>query len=296
MDIRQMRVFRAVMAAGTTSAAADRLNVSQPAISKTIKLIEDSIQMTLFERTGGKLRPTLEAIALLPEINRVLSSHETIRQRIDEIRSGQRGLIKIAAAAMAASGLLPGTIALFRKKHPDIDFSINTATTKEVIRMVAEDKVDFGICQRGHGYPAISSRTISNATVVCAMKADHPLAQLSEVTAHDLIAYPIIANDFNEPVLGSRIAASFTQEGLYPSISMWSNLSITSFALVRAGLGVALGDSYTLPTEGVVIRPYKPDIDLQIHAIFPLDQPPSMIVNSFCEELSEFAANLHNVS
>lgn len=294
MDIRQMKVFRAVMTAGTTSAAAELLNVSQPAVSKTIKLIEDEIQMTLFERTGGKLRPTLEAIALLPDINRMLSGHQAIRRRIDEIRSGRRGLIKVASAAMAASGLLPGAIARYRKKHPEVDFSIITATTREVIRMVAEDEADFGICQRGHGYPQVSSRAISNATMVCAMQAGHPLSRLTEVTAADLMDYPLILADFNEPILGSRIAESFTREGLYPSVSLGSNLSFASFALVHAGLGVALVDSYTLPVEGVVTRPYKPYIELQIHSIFPLGRPLSPLVSSFCDDLGEFATSQHS--
>jgi DNA-binding transcriptional LysR family regulator len=127
------------------------------------------------------------------------------------------------------------------------------------------------------------------------MRADHPLARLTEVTAPDLMDYALILFDFNEPILGSRIAETFTREGLYPSISLVSNLSFTSFALVHAGLGVAMVDSYTLPVEGVVTRPYKPDIDLQIHSIFPLGRPQSALVSSFCDDLGAFAASLHHV-
>lgn len=68
---------------------------------------------------------------------------------------------------------------------------------------------------------------------------------------------------------------------------MESNLSFTSFSLVRAGLGIAFVDSCTLPIEGVVTRPYMPQIDLQIHAIFPTEGPVSPLVNSFCNELKE---------
>lgn len=292
MDIRHMRVLKTVISTGSTSAAAKTLNVSQPAISKTIKLIEEEIQMPLFERSGGKLQPRLEALTLLPDINHMLSSYDTMRQRIDEIRSGRRGLIKVAAAAMVASGLLPGAIVRYRGKHPNVDFSITTTTTREVMRLVAGRKVDIGVCQRAYGLPSMSSRTIGSAQVVCAMRTDHPLAQQTEVVARDLMPYPLIMFDFNDPLLGSRVADTFSREGLYPAITMESNLSFTSFALVQAGLGVAIADSYTPPMEGVTTRPYKPVIDLQVHAIFPTDGALSPLLSSFCDDLSEFSSDL----
>lgn len=287
-----MRVLRTVISTGSTSAAAKTLNVSQPAISKTIKLIEEEIQMPLFERSGGKLQPRLEALTLLPDINHMLSSYDTMRQRIDDIRSGRRGLIKVAAAAMVASGLLPGVIVRHRGKYPNVDFSITTTTTGEVMRLVSERKVDVGICQRGQGLASVSSRMIASAQVVCAMRTDHPLAEQAEVTARDLAPYPLIMFDFNDPLLGSRVADTFSREGLYPAITMESNLSFTSFALVQAGLGVAIADSYTPTTEGVTTRPYKPLIDLQVHAVFPSGGVLSPLVSSFCDDLSEFSSEL----
>lgn len=292
MDIRQMKVVQAVITSGSTAAAAIRLNVSQPAISKTIKQVEEQIQMPLFERSGGRLRPTLEASALLPDIQRMLSGYDTVQRRISEVRNGQRGMIRLAVASMVASRLMPETILRYRVDHPQVGFAITTATTEEVIRLVTDNKVDLGICQRGHNHGGVSSREICTARMVCAMPEDHPLAGLEQVSPGDLMPYPLILSSFNEPHLGSLIADTFTRDGYYPHVTLESNLSVSSFALVRVGLGVALVDSQTLPPSGVVTRVYRPFVGMHVHMVFPTDQPLSPLVNSFCERLTEVGADL----
>ena len=293
MDIRQMKVLRAVIMTGSTSGAAQLLNVSQPAISKTIKLIEEEVQMSLFERNGRKLRPTPQAFTILPDIERTISSQEAMCQKIEEVRSGRRGVIKVATAAMVSVWLLPHAIVRYRRLYPNVDFALTTSTTKEVTQLVYENKVDIGICQRGDGYNSISSQTISSAMIVCAMPNAHPLARLSSVSAEDLMPYPVIMANFNEPILGARIAETFTRKGLHPLRTIECNISFSSIGLVSAGLGVALVDSYTVPIKGVTTRPYLPTIDLQIHTIYSNDQPLSPMVSAFCHTVSEVAAERH---
>lgn len=296
MDIRQMKVVKAVISTGSTSAAAQLLNVSQPAISKTIKLIEAEVQMHLFERAGRKLRPTPQAFTILPDIDRMISSHEAIKQRIEEVRTGRRGVIKVAAAAMTSSGLLPRAIVRYRDKHPNVDFAVTTSTTKEVTRLVYENKVDVGVCQRSMGYSSICSQAISSAVIVCAMLDTHPLSKLEVVTAEDLMPYYLIVSNFNDPILGARIAETFTRKGLHPLRTLECNISFTSFALVSAGLGVALVDSYTVPIQGVTTRPYRPKIDLPVHTIYSSDQPLSPMLSAFCDSIAEVAAERRNTA
>lgn len=282
-----MRVLKAVISTGSTNAAAELLNVSQPAVSKTIKLIESEIQMPLFERHGRSLRPTPQAYAILPDVERMLASREAIGEKIAEIRSGRRGVIKVAAAVMASSGLLPEAIVRNQQRFPNVDFSVTTTTTREVSRLVSENMVDVGICQRTSLYSSLVSQPIKSAYMVCAMQKDHPLAKRDVITPEDVAPYPLIVSNFNEPFLGSRIAETFSHRNLYPARILDCNISLTSFGLVQAGLGVALVDSFTRPLTGVVTRPYTPTIELQIHTIFSSNQPPSPLVQSFCNTIVE---------
>ena len=174
-----------------------------------------------------------------------------------------------------------------------MDFAVTTSTTKEVSRLVYENKVDVGVCQRSMGYSSICSRVISSAVIVCAMPVGHPLANLQVVTAEDLMPYHLIVSNFNEPVLGARIAETFTRKGLHPLRTLECNISFTSFALVSAGLGVALVDSYTVPIEGITTRPYRPKIDLPVHTIYSSDQPLSPMVSAFCDNVADVAAERH---
>jgi DNA-binding transcriptional LysR family regulator len=291
LDIRQMKVLKAVISTGSTNAAAQMLNVSQPAISKTIKLLESQIQMPLFERSGRTLRPTPQAFAIMPDIERMIASREAINEKIEEIRAGRRGSIKIAAAAMASSGLLPDAIVRYQERYPNVDFSITTATTREVSRMVYQNKVDVGICQRINDYTSLVSQPMKSAFIVCAMLEDHALTKLDVITPEDVMPYPLIVSNFNEPFLGTKIAETFAQRNLYPEKTLSCNISLTSFALVKAGLGVALVDSFTVPLQGVVTRPYIPAIELQVHTIFSGDHSPSPLVKSFCDTVVEVAAD-----
>lgn len=294
LDIRQMRVLKAVISTGSTNAAAQILNVSQPAISKTIKLIESEIQMPLFERHGRSLRPTPQAYAIMPDVERMLASREAINEKIDEIRSGRRGVIKVAAAVMASSGLLPEAMARYQKLFPNVDFSLTTTTTREVSRLVYENKVDVGVCQRTNLYSSLVSHPLNSAYIVCAMPKDHALAKLDVITPEDVAPYPLIVSNFNEPFLGSKIAETFTQRSLYPVRMLDCNISLTSFGLVQAGLGIALVDSFTRPLTGVVTRPYSPTIEIQIHTIFSGDQPPPRLVQSFCTTIAEVTTEHRN--
>lgn len=286
MDIRQMKVLRAVFSTRSTSAAARMLHISQPAVSKTIKTIEAEIDMLLFERIAGKLVPTSQTVAIMPDVERMLATHDNVNQKVREVRRGQRGTVKIASAAMTSTGLVPEAIARHLRENPNVDFSLFTSTTREVIRTVSDNQADIGICQLDLNDTLIWSRNLGRATVVCAMPLGHPLAALDVVTPSDLISYPLIALDLNEPFLGSRIADTYIREGLYPPSFFASNIGFATLALVRAGLGIALMDSVTAMIDGVTVRPYSPRIDIHVCAIFSRDRPISPIVEAFCDTLA----------
>ena len=97
MDIRQLKVVEAVYKAGSVTAAAHVLHVSQPAISKTIRQVEEETGLVLFENVNGRLVATEQAHSLIPVIERLMSGHESVKQRIEDLRTGRRGLVKIAS-------------------------------------------------------------------------------------------------------------------------------------------------------------------------------------------------------
>ena len=110
---RQLEAFRAVMEAGTVTVAAERLYITQPAVSRLIQDLESALALTLFERRRGRLAPTVEAQALYEEVERSFSGLDKIAQAAADIRSLSRGTLRIAAMPALALGFLPRTIKKF---------------------------------------------------------------------------------------------------------------------------------------------------------------------------------------
>ncbi|RZM04112.1 MAG: LysR family transcriptional regulator, partial [Variovorax sp.] len=136
MKIRQLEAFRAVMTWQTVTRAAEALHVSQPAVTRLIADLEESVGFLLFSRIRGRLYPTAEGQALYEEVERSLLGVERIARTAEEIRSLQRGTLQIAAAPVLALSFLPRAIAEFLGDHTDIRISLANHSSRTVLDMV----------------------------------------------------------------------------------------------------------------------------------------------------------------
>src|SRR5690554_3829321 len=99
LNVRHLEIFRAVVKSGTVTGAGLALHISQPAVTKALRLLEQELDLTLFHRLGGRLVCTPEANALLPEIDRLFGNLDSVKQVATEIRHGVRGRLTIAASS-----------------------------------------------------------------------------------------------------------------------------------------------------------------------------------------------------
>ncbi len=287
MDIRQLRVLQTVLRTGSISEAARILNISQPAVSKTIGAIESAVDLPLFERINGRLVPTMQAHALVPDIKRVLDDFALVRQAARELRDGKRGHLKIAAPPTLTASIIPLAIASFSKSNPAVEFTITATATRDVVELVARHEVDLGICQPSSGDVYVQSFDVCRGAVICLMPAEHELSRFKRVRPLDLVGHELISFPLSEPT-GARIAEAFRSEGLRFRISIEVNQSFAACALVKAGIGIALVDSF-LPMRtafpGVDFRPFSPTIHLNIQLMSSTQRMLSPLVRAFRDEL-----------
>jgi len=287
MDIRQLRVLRTVLQTGSVSAAARTLNISQPAVSKTLSVIEDEMDVRLFERMNGRLIPTPQIHALCPDIDRLLADFALVKQTARELRDGKRGRITIASPPTGTASIVPLAIQSFRQQHPLVEFTIKATTTPEVVEMVARNEAEIGICQPSSGDAYVQATDLCSGVVMCIMRADDELCRLKYVRSSDLADREIITFPVTEPT-GARIFEAFKRDGhrLRPYADV--NQSLTACAMVMAGIGVGLVDSF-LPLKsafpGIVARPYSPAIVLRIQMMTSVQRVLSPIANAFRDEL-----------
>src|SRR6185295_472641 len=145
LNVRHLAVFRAVVKAGSVSAAARTLHVSQPAVTKTVRMLENEIGLPLFARIKGRLVSTPESEALLPEIERLFGNVDAVKHLADEIREGYSGSVTIATVATLSATLVASTIRRFHRQYPRVRFDIRALSTRHAIDFVANNQVDVGI-------------------------------------------------------------------------------------------------------------------------------------------------------
>jgi DNA-binding transcriptional LysR family regulator len=296
MDIRQFRVLMTVLQTGSVSAAARTLNISQPAVSKTLAVIEEDMDLRLFERMNGRLVPTMQAHALCPDIDRILADFALIKQTARELRGGHRGRITIATPPTMSASVVPLAIKSFRRTHPSVEFIVTATTTPGVIDMVARNEAELGICQPSSGDVSVQATDLCSGLVMCIMPSGHELARRRHVGPADLADRDIISFALSEPT-GARIAEAFRHEGLRLRLAADVNQSLTACAMVMAGIGVALVDSF-LPIKaafpGVVARPFSPAINLRIQLMTSNHRVLSPLAIAFRDELMTVARKWPN--
>lgn len=296
MDTRKLKVLKTVIDSGTVSAAAKILRVSQPAVSKTISQIEAELGLALFDRKGGHLRPTAQAIFLRPRLEQALAGIALIERTARELKHGLRGKISVAAPTLMCAGVIPSAIVSFRQKFPLVDFSIVNSTSSEVVRLVASHEVDLGFSQVTPYLAGVDAVDAWTGQIVCLMPIEHPLSHREFITAADLKEENIITINQNEPT-GARVASAFENEGITPIIAAEVSQSLTLCSLVQEGAGVALIDSF-VPLigafSGLVARPFHPTIEIRMRGIISTTKPLSSAASTFLEAVVTASQTRHS--
>lgn len=291
MDVRQLRVLRTVLQTGAVGAAARALNVSQPAVSKTLAAIEEEMGLRLFERINGRLVPTMQSHALCPDIDRILSDFALIKQTARQLRDGHRGRITIAAPPTLSASVIPLAIKSFQRTHRAVEFAVTATTTRGVVDMVARNEAEIGICQPSSGESSVQAHDLCTGMVNCIIPRDHPLAALKNLRPENLADQDLISVPLSEPT-GTRISEAFQAEGLRLRLVAEVNQSFTACAMVMAGLGIALVDSF-MPIKaafpGIIAKPFAPVISLRVQLMTSNHRVLSPLAIAFREELISVA-------
>lgn len=293
MNARQLETFRAVMRHGTLTAAAESMNVSQPAISKLLKHFESQIGYRLFERLGGRLIPTAEARLLIADADRIFREIEALRVFSDRIRDKQVGLLRIAASAPATFGLLPFAAERFRRRNPGIRLELRTLPAEEIYEHILIGDIDLGLTMTAFDQPGIRSEVIGQAKSVALLSPESHLAELESVTPKDLEHETVISYD-SRTEIGKRLDRAFLSTGRNREIHIFISLSIAAAPMVQRGLGVALVDSL-IPWNrfgDLVVRPFVPNVALEIVLGTSTVLPKSRFVREFTRDLKAAIADI----
>ena len=242
MKLQQLVYIREVARRDlNVSAAADALHTAQPGVSSQIRLLEDELNVQIFERNGKRLvGVTAPGREILDIAERVLQEVENIKRVSGEYSNEGAGRLSIATTHTQARYALPPVIAEFKKRYPDVRLELHQGSPAHVAELAAKGVADVAIATEAIGdYPDLIMMPCYewNRCVVCA--PDHPLVSETPLTIEALAKHPIVTYDF--AVAGrSKINKAFEAKGLEPNIVLTAIDSDVIKTYVELGLGVGV--------------------------------------------------------
>lgn len=294
INVRHLAVFRAIMKTGTVSEAARVLNVSQPAVTKTLQLIERRIGIPLFRRENGRLHATAESMLLMPNVDQIFGAVKDLERQADEIAGGNVGRLTVAANANLSASITAAAISRYRLRRPKVLIHVNALSTRQVVEEVASSQVDIGILDTVQGDAFLKSDELCKAFFGCIMPKDHRLARYKAIDPVDLRGETLIT--FQETtLLGAILREQVRQLKVPLNIAVTTNLSLVACLLTRSGQALALIDPFLLLSDmfpDLVVKPLRLALELRPRIVFPPDRPRSIVAREFAETIKEIVAEL----
>lgn len=268
LTIRHLEVFDAVMRAGSISRAAERLNLTQPAVSIALSKLEKALGFRLFHRSKGFFTPTAEAQLLYGEAELSLLAVERLVDRAREISAGVVGGITIASNGASAINFLPDVIADFRRAHPGVQVNLKVRSSRQVASWVAAGQIDIGLLDAPVPVSGVEAR-IHQLPCVCIMRRADPLAALPRITPADLAGQTIISVTGGHGI-DHQVEKAFGEAGVALGRGVIGAYFAILRNMVRAGAGIAIIDCMNgIPDfdDGVTWRPFVPPVTYELALI-----------------------------
>ncbi len=286
IKLRQIEVFYAIMRSGTITGAARVLNVTQPAVSAALKQLESRLHMTLFDRAGGRLRPTPEAKALLPDVAEIFGRLGAVERFSQDLAKGARGVLSIAAAHPLCDGFVAKAVATFVSTRPGVQMKLQALASPIVLDRVINREVDLGVAYEPLASAAVRMAEIGRTALGCILPARHALARRAAIRVRDLEPHAVVT------YLPQALLRPYIDRALSGKpqlrIAVETGTSATAIMLAAHGAGVALVETALFsarPVPGLVMRPLEPRIELRRLLLTPREGGASKLREDFIRHL-----------
>ncbi|WP_397448544.1 LysR family transcriptional regulator [Pseudomonas sp. NA-150] len=294
ISIRHIEVFRAVMQAGSVTGAARLLFTSQPTVSRELARLESLSGLRLFDREGGRLLPTAQAMMLLEEVERSYVGLERINSVAQSIRRFEHGQLSITCLPLFSQALLPRVCKHFQQQHGGIGLSIAAQESPSLEESLSAQRYDVGLTESEQAPRGTHGELLFSADMVCILPEGHPLlakARLQLEDFRDIDFINLSGLDFYRQTLDEH----FRQAGVDRRTVIETTNAASVCAMVRQRLGVAIINPLSAMDEsgrGLAIRPINVSIPYKVSMIRPDYRPSSTFIDAFQESLREEGARL----
>jgi DNA-binding transcriptional LysR family regulator len=240
MEIRQLRAFIAIAESGTFTAGAQRVHVTQAAVSMQIRQLETELGTRLFIRAPRTVILTEAGEKLLDRGHHILREHDAAVEEIAELAGAKRGRLRIgSASAGVTADMLPRILKELRKRHPQAEVSVGSGTSSALVQQILGGEVDIAFVSLPVEARGIHTVSLNEDQLVAIASQRHRLARQPTISAYALAGERLI--------LGERggntrrlIDEFFTQAGVKPTVAMELSRQAAIKRMVEEDMGVGI--------------------------------------------------------
>ncbi|MFZ5640784.1 MAG: selenium metabolism-associated LysR family transcriptional regulator [Bacillota bacterium] len=241
-SLRQLKAFVAVAEEGSFTRAAKILYMTQPAISAQIKVLEDRLEIQLFDRHDKNILLTDAGELLLSEAKKMLNIYDEFLDALGELKGIRRGRLVIGASTIPGEYLLPQLIGSFKKQFPGVEVALKIADTDRVVELIKSRSIHLGIIGASVTTENIVLSPLLKDELILIAAVDHPLVKKKKVHVDEILKTPFV---LREPGSGTRMVLEqmLNRNTLgFDDLKIIMELGSTRAVItaVEAGLGISV--------------------------------------------------------
>ena len=248
MNLNHLSIFQAVAASGSVSAGAQRLHLSQSAVSKQLGEFEQALGVLLFDRLPRGMRLTEAGRLLQGYANNLVAVEAEAEAAIRDLKLGVRGRLRIGASRTVGAYIMPALLAQFRRRYPDVELFLQVDSTAVIEQRLIASELDIGFTEGIVGSELLEYRVFASDELVLIAAPTHPITRTQPAPLAAVIQQPLLMHEVGS---GTRAvtekAFSARKITLRPSMTLASTEAIKH--TVATGVGIAVLSAFAVRTE-----------------------------------------------
>ncbi|MBW1786809.1 MAG: LysR family transcriptional regulator [Deltaproteobacteria bacterium] len=238
INFNQLRAFYETARCLSCTEAAQRLCVTQPAVTAHLKLFEDFCDLKLFKKRGRRIHLTDEGQTLFEYAGKIFEFESEIEDTIEDLRELKRGVLRLGTTKTYARYFMPFLIGDFRKTYPHILIHLDEGSSLDMIQSLLEFKNQVAIVAKAIDHPDVTFIPFSQEKLVLILSPDHRLLRKKRVSLEDVADEPVIMKEIGSGTR-RRVNELFAEHDISPNVLMDTGNTEFIKQLVQRGDGIS---------------------------------------------------------
>ena len=283
MDTHQLKAFALVAETESFSQAAEKLHITQPAVSKRVALLEQQLGTSLFDRIGRRVSLTEAGRALLPHAKTVQQEIQAAEQAVRDLDGEVSGRLRLATSHHIGLHRLPPILSQFNKRYGAVQIDIEFMDSEQAYDLIAQGKAELGVVTLAPNVdPAVITSKLWHDPLEFLVAADHDLGGKAPLNLQQLSKLPAILPGLNT-YTGQIVKRLFDSHGLELQVSLATNYLETIRMMTSVGLGWTVLPSTMRDSSLMVVEVEGVSIARDLGLVYHRDRSLSRAAKSFIE-------------